>query len=527
MDWIRYGPNAVLLRFAQKADESAFLLGRAWLAELERDPPEGLIEIVPAFTTVLLLFSGRSEADRGWDRWSRSTSGPQLLATADPGRSVELVVRYGGLDLDRVAARARMTVAEVIRAHCAPWYRVHCLGFSPGFPYLGGLDSRLSTPRLDTPRVQVPAGSVAIGGEQTGIYSIASPGGWNLIGTTLTPMFRPDAASIDEAFFLRAGDRVRFLDAGSEAGNTGEDLESNAPSTAPVAQADPGGAAFRIHSIGVGISVQDGGRPGYQRFGVPPGGAMDSHAAAWANRLLDNPPEAPVLELCLQGQRIEILEDGWLAWTGGDGGGTTLRKPWSAFRVRAGEIHSFPASSTGVWSYLAIPGGFVGPRFLGSVSANPRAGMGAMIRDGAAVCRNADFLFTPPSALVMRRPVWTELPSDSGMPEFPVWPGPQWDSFSPACRDLFFSSEWVVSPQSDRVGYRLQGPVLPSPFCGMISEPVLPGSIQVPPSGQPIVTMPDGPTLGGYPKIGVLEPAIRARLAQCRPGRRVRFVPVT
>ena len=108
-------------------------------------------------------------------------------------------------------------------------------------------------------------------------------------------------------------------------------------------------------------------------------------------------------------------------------------------------------------------------------------------------------------------------------PALRVWPGPQSANFSAEAVTAFFSTDWIVSAQSDRVGYRLAGSPLPPPPTPVLSEPIRVGTIQVPPEGVPIVTMRDGPTIGGYPKLGVLEGADVAWLAQCRPGQRVVF----
>lgn len=521
MELIPYGPSSLLVRFAQKADEAAFLMGRSLLAALQENPPAGLCETVPAFTSVLLIFTGQSARDKAMELPAKWKEEPLRASREMEGRRKEIVVHYEGPDLERVAARSKMRLDDVVRCHSEPLYRVHCLGFSPGFPYLGGLDPRLHTPRLASPRVRVPAGSVAIGGEQTGIYSVASPGGWNLIGTTKAPLFRPRAVSLDDMFLLQAGDQVQFF--------AGDPREATDPATAseraPEAGSGHGVPTLRVLASGLGLSIQDLGRPGFRRFGVPSGGVMDRHAAAWANRLLDNPEGLPLLELCGPGQRIEVLEDGWLAWTGGSGGLGLVPQPWSAFRVRSGEVITFPASKSGVWSYLAVPGGFVAGRVLGSVSANPRAGLGDTLGPGVAALRYPGHQFNPPSATASRRTAWSEIPNDPVTPSILVWPGPQWKAFGAAVRDQFFSSKWMVTSQCDRVGYRLQGPSLRSDSPEMISEPVLPGSIQVPPSGQPIVTMPDGPTLGGYPKLGLVDSGDLARLAQCRPGQRIRFIP--
>lgn len=521
----RFGPDAWLLRFANRADEAAFVLARRLVAGLERQPPAGLTEFVPAFTTLLLRFGagaipGAASLKATCETWLSGA----VLAGQD--RLIELPVHYDGPDLGRVAEHAGMEPREVIARHSGATYRVHCLGFAPGFPYLGGLDSRLHTPRLASPRPRVPAGSVAIGGEHTGIYSIASPGGWNLIGATPATLFDPRAASLETMFRLRAGDRVRFLpvaelaNATAEAGSSGH---RSKPSGAPSAKLARLGV--RVISPGVGLSVQDCGRPGFGRYGVPPGGAMDPVAAAWANRLLDNPESAAVLELCLQGQQFEVLADGWLAVAGS--GAPRGHDRNSAFRARIGEVLEFPPGPSGVWTYLAIPGGVAGEPLLDSLSANSRAGIGRMLRAGDALFANPGARLQLPPAVAGRSVPWAEVSDASHPPAFRVWQGPQWDSFSAADRDRFFAGEWTVSSQCDRVGYRLVGPALEPLAAQIVSEPVLPGSIQVPANGQPIVTMPDGPTIGGYPKLGLVDPADLPRLAQCRAGQSVRFVSVS
>lgn len=138
----------------------------------------------------------------------------QVQPAERSSRHVEIPVEYGaaaGPDLEAVARHAGLSPAEVVRRHCAAEYTVYFLGFLPGFAYLGGLDPRLATPRRREPRVAVPAGSVGIGGEQTGVYPWTSPGGWNLIGRTALRLF--DAAAPSPAL-LAAGDTVRFVDTG-------------------------------------------------------------------------------------------------------------------------------------------------------------------------------------------------------------------------------------------------------------------------------------------------------------------------
>jgi KipI family sensor histidine kinase inhibitor len=216
LEWVHYGPNAVLLRFADRVGEEAFNRGRALTAALEEHPPPGLTEFVPAFTTLLLEFDPHlwPELELGMPelvaKLERATEKPRPVSAP---KEIEIV--YDGPDLERVAKSSGLTVAEVKRLHATPIYKVYCLGFTPGFPYLGDLDARLHTPRLASPRTRVPRGSVGIGGEHTGIYSVESPGGWNIIGHTDVQLFDPERrgshGELEGMFFLRQGDQVKFV----------------------------------------------------------------------------------------------------------------------------------------------------------------------------------------------------------------------------------------------------------------------------------------------------------------------------
>jgi KipI family sensor histidine kinase inhibitor len=189
---------------------------RVWAtAEAARDWPH-VLEVVPGMNNLTLVFDPL-ETDR-------EALTQQLLAawniaseTAAPGREVAIPVQYGGEfghDLQAVATHTGLSVNEVVQRHAGGDYVVFFLGFQPGFAYMGGLDAALHTPRRASPRLVVPAGSVGIGGEQTGIYPATSPGGWQLIGRTDLPLF--DAARRPPTL-LQPGDRVRFTIAGIHA----------------------------------------------------------------------------------------------------------------------------------------------------------------------------------------------------------------------------------------------------------------------------------------------------------------------
>lgn len=180
---------------------------RALLLRFDETPLDGVRELVPGFSSVVFLFLSEYRPNpqtmASVQAWVGSVQrlGEKLTSTLHT-----VPVHYDGPDLAEVASWAKLSIAEVIAYHAAPVYTVQFIGFLPGFPYLHGLDPRLACPRRSTPRRMVPAGSVAIGGEQTGIYPSSSPGGWNLLGTTTISLFSKE----DGAYFA-VGDRIKFV----------------------------------------------------------------------------------------------------------------------------------------------------------------------------------------------------------------------------------------------------------------------------------------------------------------------------
>jgi KipI family sensor histidine kinase inhibitor len=185
--------------------ESLELVHRLHAALRALDPP-GVVELVPAYRTLLVV----ADPERAGALDELAARLPALeLPPADAvaGDPVEIPVRYDGQDLPEVAGLTGLDAEEVVRRHTAPEYTVAFLGFSPGFPYLVGLDPALEVPRRDTPRTSIPAGSVGLAGGQTGIYPSASPGGWQLIGRTEVTLFDPGR---DPPALLAPGGRLRF-----------------------------------------------------------------------------------------------------------------------------------------------------------------------------------------------------------------------------------------------------------------------------------------------------------------------------
>lgn len=218
------GDCAVLVRVAENFDEAPDRSLREVVSAhrcLIAAKIPGVVEVVPAYTTIALFYDPVRAAEAGAPAgglldWIERQIRQALANAADDDSNaskssvVEIPVCYDAefaLDLDEVAQRAGLSTSEVVNLQAGADYRVHCVGFIGGFPFLGGLPPKLATPRRESPRKEIPAGSVGIGGKQTGIYPVKSPGGWNIIGRTPLRLFDPQQ---NPPGLLRTGDRVRF-----------------------------------------------------------------------------------------------------------------------------------------------------------------------------------------------------------------------------------------------------------------------------------------------------------------------------
>lgn len=500
-------------------------------AALQQQAVAGVRELVPSYRSLLILF----------DPLLLSRSVLQGLVTglvradgvAEPsreaGRLIRLPVCYGGdfgPDLDFVASHNGLSPEEVITLHTRETYPVYLLGFLPGFPYLGGLPSRLAAPRLRTPRQKVAPGSVGIAGSQAGVYPLESPGGWRIIGRTPQRLFDPFRA---EPFLVSPGDRIRFDPIDRETYERSERSwePANDPDSGALAEERPAGF-FSVIRPGLLTTVQDRGRFGFRAFGLSPGGAMDSLAARVANLLAGNGPDAAVLEMTLLGGTFRFQTRAYVAVCGADLGcllnGVPVRN-WSAFAVPAGGELTFGHAVSGCRAYLAVRGGICLPPVLGSRATFLRAGIGGF---GGRALRIADLIpFAKKSGAV---PGPRFLPAHL-VPDYPeeirlrVLPGPQDDLFEPEGVKTFFRSVYTVTPRNDRMGYCLSGPVIRHRSgADIISDALCAGAVQVPGDGLPLVMTADHQTTGGYAKIGAVIGPDLFRLAQARQGTRVRFV---
>ncbi len=490
------------------------------LARVLREFP-GVVEAVPTLRSLLLVVDPLA-IDQG-----ELVERALRLATALPpdlggtGRIHEVPVVYGGPggpDLESVADHHGLAIQDVVRLHSAQDYVVYMLGFAPGFPYLGVLPTALRTPRHPSPRLRVLRGSVALAESLTGIYPLQTPGGWQIIGRT--PLAIYDPRQTDPLLF-RPGDRIRFVPI------------PHADFPADVPSAPRWESRFRpvleVLEPGLYTTVQDLGRGGFRSLGVPIGGAMDPLAFQVGNLIAGNTLNLPALECTAPGPALRVVGEATIVITGADLSATVDGAgvdPWVPISVRPGNIIRFGAPRQGMWAYLAIAGGLDVSLVLGSASTyvpGALGGIGGRRLAAGDVLGRGEAARRSPQTM---RPEFVSLPHDGLVVR--VIAGPQEAFFSEVGRATLLEHPYTVTVHSDRAGIRLRGPIIAhKDRADILSDGLLPGAIQVPAGGQPIVIMPDGPTTGGYPKIGVVTSTDQRLLAQSRPGTAIRFARTT
>lgn len=283
---------------------------------------------------------------------------------------------------------------------------------------------------------------------------------------------------------------------------------------------------------GLLTTVQDLGRFGYQRVGVPPSGPMDRAAFLVANRLVGNADGAAALECTLKGPRLEVRQSAIVAVTGAPMGFTVNGQEapaWTAVRVQPGDVLGFQMASAGCRAYLAVAGGIDVPLALGSRATYLRGRLGGL---GGRALQKGDALSAgtpaPGSGREGRTVPPARRPAYPAERECRVILGPQDDRFTPEGIQAFLEGPYDVTPQADRMGYRLKGPVIThARGHDIVSDGIPLGGIQVPGEGQPIVLLVDRQTTGGYTKIATVIGVDIGVIGQTRPGQRVRFRQVT
>lgn len=287
-------------------------------------------------------------------------------------------------------------------------------------------------------------------------------------------------------------------------------------------------SALAVQQPGLLSLLQDRGRFAQAAIGLTTGGPMDPLAASWANRLLQNPPDATLIEVSFGGLVLRANIDVQIAVTGAtlpldlDG---TEQSLWEVINVPAGSHIRLGFSEIGCRSYLAVRGGFNIPHSFGSSSTVVREDIGGL--NGQRLSAGDEL---PIHSLDVTQRLWLPprmRPKYHNRATVRVIPGYQYAHFPRVEQQRFFGSEYAVSDRCDRMGYRLEGPPVRCDIQGILSEGIAPGAIQVPADGQPIALLNDRQTIGGYPKIGCAFSLDCNALAQLRPGDTVHFTPIS
>lgn len=510
------GDSALILELEPLIDAGVNARAIAMADAVRRQDVPGVRDVVSTYRSVAVFFDPlRTRLE---DVTAALDRGAAQDASVEASRVVEVPVAYGGElgpDLADVALETGLSEAEVIRRHAESTYRVFMLGFVPGFAYMGTVDESIAVPRRPTPRMRVPAGSVAIAGRQTGIYPQETPGGWRLLGRTRV---RPFDASRTPEFLVRSGDHVRFVRVSS--------LDDTGPVATRTEEAvDVGGGGLVVIRPGLLSTVQDLGRWGYQDRGVPVAGPMDVMAHRLANAVVGNGRGAATLEVTLAGPELRFDQDVSFAIAGADLSATLDGRPVSRhvpMRARAGAMLRFGQRRHGARAYVAVGGGIGVPDVLGSRATHVLSAMGGHRGRPLAAGDRLPVVSTPPAPLP--RAVVSAPGATAGGARLRVLPGPQELFFDEAALERLQRTRFSVSPQSNRMAYRLTGATIPrASDREMISDVTIVGGIQVPPSGEPILLMADRQTSGGYPQIATVITADLPSAGQLAPGDWVEF----
>jgi biotin-dependent carboxylase-like uncharacterized protein len=405
----------------------------------------------------------------------------------------------------------------------------------PGFAYCSGLDPSLRLPRLEKPRTAVPPGSVAIAELQTAIYPKTTPGGWNIIGRSPDLLFDPLK---DRPSLLNASDRVQFIEIDIDQFKKIQAEESLNVSQ-HIKKYDSQKGAVEVISSGLLTTIQSLPRYGLAHLALSAGGSMDKEGARLANALVGNSEDAAGLEITGTGPKLLFHLDTWVAWVGAqcvvkiDGQIVPGNRP---VYIRQGQTLSFGGMTQGYRIFLALRGGIESEFILGGRGSHLSAGV------GDKQVQKGDLLDL--SRLSREAPLLKQLDQEHH-------PHPKWSVASPSLsrqnvqlikaipsvhlnllntqeQASLWESVLTVSSQSNRMGMRLDGNFsISSPIAGIASQGIWFGTVQLPPSGQPILMMAEHATTGGYPRLLETIESERSKLAQLRPGDKIQFVPIT
>lgn len=485
-----------------------------WHAGLSAQPLPHQTDVVAAARTVLLTF----------DSPTATRDAAQVLEHYSPGESrrvephdVVIDVLYDGADVEELAQHLGMTADELIAWHTGIEWVAGFGGFAPGFTYCVPANpaDALDVPRRPSPRTAVPAGAVALAGDFSAVYPRVSPGGWQLIGTTRTPMWDSQA---NPPALVSPGDRVRYRQVSElEVSQEPSHFHLERPARRPI---------FNVEDAGLQLLYQDLGRQGNGNLGVTTSGSADRASARTANAAVGNKRNATLLE-CVGGCTLTALAETVVCVTGAEAEVTVSGRPAllaTPTIVPAGAELKVGPARVGMRSYIAVRGGLITDTELDSAATDMLSGLGpAPIRTGDTIAMS---LRVPQSAnALLTNPLRVTKEGGQTVGVLRCVLGPRDDWFSDGDVEKFLHQTYTVTPDSNRVGLRLQGdePLERAREGELPSEGMVAGSVQIPPSGQPVLFLRDHAVTGGYPVIATVVSEDVDIAAQLPPGAIVRF----
>lgn len=528
VQYLMCGDCSLLVKFGDSINEQI----SNKISQFEKNIKErnniGIIETIPAYCTLMVCYKPQIISYSELVAFLNEIVINLVSSDVSEKIIIEIPVLYGneeGPDIEYVANHNNIKVDDVIALHSEPEYYIYMLGFTPGFPYLGGMNKKIASPRLEKPRLKIEAGSVGIAGEQTGIYPISSPEGWQIIGQTPLELYNPDR---EEPILLRPGQYIKFKPIDKKEFDAIKASKKRGVPCSFVENKHYGiKKGFVVKSAGFFTTVQDLGRYKYQAFGVPVSGAMDQKSLKVANLLVDNEINESVLEVTMLGPTLEFTHENIIAITGGDLMPHINNLPISmntAICCHKGDVLSFGGVKSGSRAYIAFAGGLELPNVMGSKSTYVKAGIGGL--RGGKLEKNDEVGFKNPKTYIdgiSNRSISIE--DDYGDEiKLRVVLGPQDDCFTDEGINTFFNSTYTVTNEFDRMGCRLNGNIIKHKKDGnIISDGIAFGAIQVPSNGMPIIMLADRQTIGGYTKIANVISVDLPKLAQAKPGDKISF----
>ena len=483
-------------------------------AALSASPLEHQTDVVAAARTVLVTFDSPTATTNAVDVLAGYSP-----AAADMGtpRDIDIDVRYDGEDVDALATSLGMSPRELIEWHTSTTWVAAFGGFAPGFTYCVPEDASraLTIPRRDSPRTAVPAGAVALAGEFSAVYPRTSPGGWQLIGTTATPMW--DSTATPPAL-VAPGDRVHY--------HAVDTLPADTQTARKHLATPPRRPVFTLDDAGLQTLYQDLGRQGNGNLGVTTSGSTDRASARTANAAVGNKRNATLLEN-VGGLTMTALAETVICVTGADADVTVGGRPAPLATptiVPGGAEVVVKPARLGFRTYVAVRGGLIADTELDSAATDMLSGLGPKpLAAGDTIAMS----LTPPQSAnsLLTNPLRVERDGADVVGVVRCVLGPRDDWFDEDAVDRFFATTFTVTGDSNRVGLRLESdaPLTRSRDGELPSEGMVAGSVQIPPSGQPVLFLRDHAVTGGYPVIATVINEDVDIAAQLPPGGKLRF----